>query len=38
MDMENWKELGFPEEFAKNQKRIIDAFRKMGIVVTATCT
>jgi predicted aconitase len=38
MDMEDWKKYGFPEEFAKNQKRIIDAFRKMGIVVTATCT
>ncbi len=38
MDMENWKELGFPEEFASKQIRITDAFRKMGIVVTATCT
>ncbi|MBA3045564.1 MAG: aconitase X catalytic domain-containing protein [Candidatus Thermoplasmatota archaeon] len=38
MDMENWKEIGFPEEFAKNQIRIMEAFRKMGIVVTATCT
>jgi predicted aconitase len=38
MDLENWKEYGFPEDFAKNQLRIIDAFRKMGIVVTSTCT
>ncbi|MCK4266200.1 MAG: aconitase X catalytic domain-containing protein, partial [Thermoplasmata archaeon] len=38
MDMENWKELGFPEDFARNQIRIMDAFRQMGIVVTATCT
>jgi predicted aconitase len=38
MDMENWKEIGFPEEFANNQIRIMEAFRKMGIVVTATCT
>ncbi len=38
MDMENWKEIGFPEDFAKNQIRIMEAFRKMGIVVTATCT
>jgi len=38
MDMENWKELGFPEEFAKKQTMIMDAFKKMGIVVTATCT
>ena len=38
MDMENWKEIGFPEEFARNQIRIMEAFRQMGIVVTATCT
>jgi len=38
MDLENWKDYGFPEDFAKNQLRIMDAFRKMGIVVTSTCT
>jgi predicted aconitase len=38
MDLENWKELGFPKDFAKNQLRIMDAFKKMGIVVTSTCT
>jgi len=38
MDLENWKELGFPADFAKNQLRIMDAFKKMGIVVTSTCT
>ncbi len=38
MDMENWKEIGFPEDFAKSQIRIMEAFRAMGIVVTATCT
>ncbi len=38
MDIEDWKELGFPEEFAQNQMRIMDAFREMGIVVTSTCT
>ena len=38
MDMENWKEIGFPEDFAMSQIRIMEAFRAMGIVVTATCT
>jgi len=38
MDMEKWKELGFPKDFAENQIRIMNAFKKMGIVVTATCT
>ena len=26
MDLENYKKLGFPEDFAKNQLRIINAF------------
>ncbi len=38
MDLENWKELGFPKDFAKNQLKIMDAFKKMGIVITSTCT
>jgi predicted aconitase len=38
MDLENWKNLGFPANFAKNQLRIINSFKKMGIVVTSTCT
>jgi len=38
MDLENWQKLGFPKDFAKNQLRIMDAFKKMGIVITATCT
>jgi hypothetical protein len=38
MDMENWKAIGFPKKFAAKQIRIMEAFRKMGIVVTATCT
>ena len=38
MDMVQWKALGFSEDFAKKQIRIMDAFQKMGIVVSATCT
>ena len=38
MDLENWQKLGFPADFAKNQLKIMDAFKKMGIVVTSTCT
>ncbi|MCK4996269.1 MAG: aconitase X catalytic domain-containing protein, partial [Thermoplasmatales archaeon] len=38
MDLENWIEYGFPADFAKNQLRIMNAFKKMGIVVTSTCT
>ena len=38
MDMMQWRDLGFSEDFAKKQIRIMDAFQKMGIVVSATCT
>ncbi len=38
MDLEDWRELGFPEDFADKQLRIIEAFRKMGALMTATCT
>lgn len=38
MDLEDWRVLKFPEEFAEKQIRIMNAFRSMGIVITATCT
>lgn len=38
MDMESWKEIGFPEEFAEKQIKIMNAFGEMGIVTSATCT
>ena len=38
MDLENWEKLGFPKDFARNQLRIMDAFKRMGIVITSTCT
>lgn len=38
MDIEDWQKLNMPPSFAEKQLRIMDAFRKMGIVVSATCT
>ncbi|EMR74939.1 putative aconitase subunit 1 [Thermoplasmatales archaeon SCGC AB-540-F20] len=38
MDLENWRKIGFPKDFAKNQLRIMNAFKSMGIVITSTCT
>ncbi len=38
MDLVDWKELGFPEDFAEKQLQIMDAFKKMSIMMTATCT
>jgi predicted aconitase len=38
MDMENYKALGIAEDFAVKQKLVIEAFTKMGILPTCTCT
>ncbi len=38
MDIEDWEELHVPPAFAEKQLRIMNAFKKMGIVVSATCT
>ncbi|MCW4044026.1 MAG: aconitase X catalytic domain-containing protein [Candidatus Bathyarchaeota archaeon] len=38
MDLENWRDLGISEEFAEKQNLVIDAFKKMGIVTSCTCT
>ena len=38
MDLENWKNLGISEEFAEKQNMVIDAFEKMGILISCTCT
>ncbi|MCW4010583.1 MAG: aconitase X catalytic domain-containing protein, partial [Candidatus Bathyarchaeota archaeon] len=38
MDLENWKTLGISEDFAVKQNLVIDAFTKMGILVSCTCT
>lgn len=37
-DINLWRELGHPEDFVKKQMRIIDAFRRIGIYPTLTCT
>ncbi|MGI6482868.1 MAG: aconitase X [Methanobacterium sp.] len=38
VDLDNWEKLGFPEEFAKKQQLIVEAYREMGISATCTCT
>lgn len=38
MDVENWHALGIPEDFAQQQIRVLDAFARMGVVTTCTCT
>ncbi len=38
MDLENYKALGISEEFAVKQRKVIEAFTKMGVLPTCTCT
>jgi predicted aconitase len=38
IDIENWKELGYKKDFAEKQKRVLDAFEKMGVIPCCTCT
>ena len=38
IDLEDWEKIGFPKDFAEKQKRIIEAFRRMGIMISVTCT
>jgi predicted aconitase len=38
MDLEDWRKLGIDEEFAKKQNLVIEAFNKMGIIISCTCT
>lgn len=38
MDLEDWKRHGISPDFAKNQERVVEAFAKMGVMTTCTCT
>jgi hypothetical protein len=38
MDLEDWRQLGISPEFAEKQNLVIDAFQRMGILVSCTCT
>ena len=38
MDLENWRNLSISEEFAAKQNQVIDAFERMGILISCTCT
>ncbi|MBD3405774.1 MAG: DUF521 domain-containing protein [Candidatus Lokiarchaeota archaeon] len=38
MDLVEWKKHGISADFAENQQRVVDAFAKMGVVTTCTCT
>jgi len=38
VDLAIWRELGFSEEFTKKQLAIVEAYQKMGVSTTCTCT
>ncbi len=38
IDTTNWKIFGFPEYFVEKQLRIINAFKKIGVETSLTCT
>ncbi len=38
MDIERYRELGIDEGFAAKQRAVLDAFTRMGIAPTCTCT
>jgi hypothetical protein len=38
MDVENHARMGISAEFAVQQQRVLDAFERMGVITTCTCT
>ncbi|MFW3145185.1 MAG: aconitase X catalytic domain-containing protein [Thermoplasmatota archaeon] len=37
MDLRRWREIGYPEDFARKQLRIIELFSGLGINMTCSC-
>ncbi len=38
MDLLDWRDLGISEAFAEKQQRVVEAFARMGVVTSCTCT
>ena len=38
MDLQRWREMGIPSEFARQQQRVVNALASMGVLLTCTCT
>lgn len=38
MDLDKWREMGVDGDYHSNQMRVIEAFRRMGVGITCTCT
>jgi predicted aconitase len=38
MDLQAWRLLGFSESFARQQRRVVEAYTALGVTPTCTCT
>ena len=38
MDVENWEALGIDADFAEKQNQVLEAFSRMNVITTCTCT
>ena len=38
MPRDRWQEMGIEEDFARKQKEVIDAYRRLGVKLECTCT
>ena len=38
MDLVNWKAMGITQEFADRQLQVIEAYRKLGLEISCSCT
>lgn len=38
IDLDRWRQMGVKEDFYEKQRQILDAFYKMGVKLTCTCT
>ncbi len=38
MDLCRWKEMGIDEDFARQQKKVVEAYDRLGVTVDCTCT
>ena len=38
VDIENWRVLGISEEFTNKQRMVLDAYTRMGVIPSCTCT
>lgn len=38
MDRLKWRDMGISPEFAKNQEDVLEAYRKLGVIMECTCT